>query len=59
MTAIDKLMVPSADGSGTEQIYPQTHPDAVVGLKEFLKDYTGSGQGVIHTILITTLLLKT
>ncbi|MFT8425686.1 MAG: hypothetical protein ABF630_09515 [Liquorilactobacillus sp.] len=43
MTAIDKLMVPSADGSGTEQIYPQTHPDAVVGLDDYIAVHGGTG----------------
>lgn len=43
MTSIQKLMIPSADGSGTEQIYPQTNPDAIVGIDDYIAAHGGTG----------------
>jgi hypothetical protein len=43
MTSIQKLMVPTADGSGTEQIYPQTHPEAIVGIDDYIAAHGGTG----------------
>lgn len=43
MTSIQKLMVPTADGSGTEQIYPQTSPEAIVGIDDYIAAHGGTG----------------
>lgn len=42
MTEVSKLMRTNADGTEV-QVYPETHPSAVVGLDEYLKTHGGSG----------------
>lgn len=42
MTEVSKLMRTNADGTEA-QVYPETHPSAVVGLDEYLKTHCGSG----------------
>lgn len=43
MTEVDKLMKPTTDGSGTEQFYPESVPDAIVGLDDYIAEKAGSG----------------
>ncbi|MSD84473.1 collagen-like protein (plasmid) [Lactobacillus curvatus] len=42
MTEVSKLMKTNADGTEA-QVYPETHPDAVVGLDEYIKAHGGTG----------------
>ncbi|WP_308902431.1 collagen-like triple helix repeat-containing protein [Latilactobacillus curvatus] len=42
MTEVSKLMRTNTDGTEA-QVYPETHPSAVVGLDEYLKTHGGSG----------------
>ncbi|AOO75956.1 hypothetical protein LCW_07775 [Latilactobacillus curvatus] len=42
MTEISKLMRTNADGTES-QVYPETHPEAVVGLDGYIATHGGSG----------------
>lgn len=42
MTEVSKLMRTNADGTEA-QVYPETHPSAVVGLDDYIKTHGGSG----------------